>query len=100
MTAAAKETHMKVLAFAGAAADAWRWRIVDYNRHIVEESSVSVLDDRGGGGRQRLVWPAGRARVSRPPCLGRSAQDGDWLRRAFHWPFLQACGSFLRARAS
>jgi hypothetical protein len=64
---------MNVLAFTGAAAHAWRWRIVDYNRQVVEESSATFstiaeamaagaerLEEHTERDRRRLVWPAGR----------------------------------------
>ena len=64
---------MNVLAFAGAAPKAWRWRIVDYNRQVVEESSATFstiaeavaagterLEEHTERDRRRLIWPAGR----------------------------------------
>jgi hypothetical protein len=63
---------MNVLAFARSAGDAWRWRIVDYNSHTVEESSATfpTIAAAVAAGAQRLrehtdrdverqVWPPG-----------------------------------------
>ena len=47
---------MNVLAFAKSAGDAWRWRIVDYNSHTVEESSgtFTTIAEAVAAGTERL----------------------------------------------
>jgi hypothetical protein len=63
---------VNVLAFAKSATHAWRWRIVDYNSQVLEESSATFptigeamaagterLEEHTERDRRRLVWPRG-----------------------------------------
>ena len=61
---------MNVLAFAKSAGAAWRWRIVDYNSHTVEESSATftTIAEAVAAGTERLREHAAR-----------DAQRHEWL---------------------
>ena len=47
---------MNVLAFTKSAGNAWRWRIVDYNSHTIEESSgtFTTIAEAVAAGTERL----------------------------------------------